>query len=132
MKQLALLAALCVAPLLVKGTPANAEEIAAQSRVLVQNWYYPKPGQEGAVLATRLEASNVRKQLGLAVGRVLLRVSDEDGGPLVIWECEYPTLAARESDSAAAVGTKEFSAVQAKMRGFIERFERKTWELRNP
>lgn len=110
---------------------AQPEGQPAAARVLVQNKYYPKPGQADAVLATRLEASAVRQRLGLQVGTVYVQVSEETGGPYVIWECEYPTIEARTADAAAAEGTAEFAAVQAKMRGLIDRFERATWDRRD-
>lgn len=121
-----MIAALAAATLL-GASPVLAQN--AGSRVLVQNKYYPKPGQEEAVLATRLEASAVRKALGLATGVVLLRKSEADGGPLVIWECEYPSIEARRADAAAAEGTLQFQAVQRKMRGLIDRFERQAWQV---
>lgn len=101
----------------------------ADDAVVVQNFYYPKPGLEREVLKTRLEASAVRKRLGLEVGRVLLRAQDVDGQPYVIWECDYPSLSAREKDAAAAEGAADFRAVQAKMRSLIERFERTVWSV---
>jgi hypothetical protein len=57
--------------------------------IVVQNHYYPKPGLEQEVLRTRLEASAVRRELGLEVDRVLLRTGDVDRQPYVVWECDY-------------------------------------------
>ncbi|MFC4256461.1 hypothetical protein GRI97_09960 [Altererythrobacter xixiisoli] len=127
---------LATALMLALTTTAHAETQPAQTdqapgSILVQNKYYPKPGQADAVLATRLEASAVRQRLGLQVGTVYVRVSQDTGGPYVIWECEYPTIEARTADAAAAEGTPEFAAVQAKMRGLIDRFERATWDRRD-
>jgi hypothetical protein len=111
---------------------AQAQTPAPPPSVLVQNKYYPKPGQEDAVLATRLEASAVRKSLGLPEGVVLLRRNEATGAPLVIWECEYPSIEARRADAAAAESAPSFAAVQKKMGGLTERFERRTWTLRAP
>ncbi|WP_369060148.1 hypothetical protein ABOZ73_01525 [Caulobacter sp. 73W] len=117
--------------LLLAAAPASAQAVApAAGRVLVQNKYYPKPGQEAAVLATRLEASAVRQKLGLQTGLVLVRKGEAGGAPYVIWECEYPSIEARRADAAAAEGTAEFAAVQRKMRGLIDRFERVAWTVR--
>lgn len=131
MKKLLLLLLAVAAPLLF---PAQASEPGSEpaQRVLVQNKYYPKPGQEDAVLATRLEASAVRKKLGLEVGVVLLRKSEADGSALVIWECEYPSIEARRADAAKAEGSPEFNAVQRKMRPLTEKFERHTWQIVKP
>jgi hypothetical protein len=100
----------------------------ADERVVVHNLYFPKPGLERQVLDTRLEASRVRRDLGLSVGRVLLRTSEANGQPYVIWECDYPSLAAREKDAAAAEGAAAFKKVQQKMSGLIQRFERLVWQ----
>lgn len=108
-------------------TTAHAEPSQELQRVLVQNKYYPKPGMEQAVLETRLEASEVRRRLGLEVGTVFVRVGEVDG-PHVVWECEYPSIEARIADAAAAEGASEFAAIQARMRGLVENFERLTWQ----
>lgn len=45
----------------------------------------------------------------------------------VIWEIEYPSLAAREKDAAAVEKSAEFTAIQARMRALIDNFERQVW-----
>ena len=64
--------------------------------IVVQNYYYPKPGNEEAVYQWRLHASDVRTKLGLPAGRVLKKLS---GNTLydVAWECDYPSAQAREA-----------------------------------
>jgi hypothetical protein len=101
----------------------------ADGAIVVQNHYYPKPGLAQEVLRTRLEASAVRKQLGLEVGRVLLRTSDSDAQPYVIWECDYPSLEARQKDAALAESAPAFKAVQKKMGELIARFDRSVWSV---
>lgn len=103
----------------------------ADEAIVVQNHYYPKPGLEREVLRTRLEASAVRRELGLEVGRVLLRTGDADGQPYVVWECDYPSVQAREKDAAAAEGAPAFKAVQEKMGTLIARFERRVWSVQS-
>jgi hypothetical protein len=96
--------------------------------IVVQNIYYARPGKEADVLATRLEASRIRASLGLAVGRVLVKVDPgAEGQATVIWECEYPSLAEREKDAAAVEKSAEFTAIQARMRALIDNFERHVW-----
>jgi len=96
--------------------------------IVVQNTYYAKAGKEAEVLATRLEASRIRESLGLAVGRVLVKVEPgANGQATVIWECEYPSVEAREKDVAAVEKSAEFTAIQAKMRTLIDNFERTVW-----
>lgn len=126
----ALLAVAALAALASSPLAANAQAADPSARILVQNKYYPKPGQEEVVLATRLEASAVRARLGLPTGIVLLRKNEVDGAPVVVWECEYPSIEARRADAAAAEAAPEFKAVQAKMRGITVKFERVAWELR--
>jgi hypothetical protein len=78
----------------------------------------------------RLEASAVRKKLGLAVGTVFLRKSEADGAPLVIWECEYPSIEAREADAAKAEASPEFGTVQKRMGELFVQFKRDVWTVR--
>lgn len=107
----------------------GAAHVACANPIVVQNHYYPKPGLEQQVLETRLRASAVRRDLGLEVGRVLVRTNPVDGQSYVIWECDYPSLEAREKDAAAAEGAAAFKAVQDKMGGLIARFERIVWKV---
>ena len=98
---------------------------------MVQNHYYPKPGLEQEVLRTRLEASAVRRKLGLETGRVLLRTNETDGQPYVVWECDYASVQAREKDAAAAEGAAAFNAVQERMGKLVARFERTVWSVQS-
>ena len=94
-----------------------------------------RPGRAEEVFRWRLHASDVREKLGFPRGRVLryrgspeeMRASNEL--PDVIWECEYPSLDARERDTQAVIATAEFQAVQQYMRTLIRRFERGTYEV---
>jgi hypothetical protein len=52
--------------------------------------------------------------------------------PDVIWECEYPSIEARERDAKAVTATPEFQAVQKHMATLIRRFERGTYEVEEP
>ena len=82
--------------------------------VVVQNSYFPKPGKEKEVYEWRLHASDVRAKLGLPKGRVLRRISDNTG-PYVIWECDYPSLEARQKDVEKLDRSDEFKKVQEHM-----------------
>ncbi len=108
--------------------PCNAEII------VVHNAYYAKPGQAEAVYQWRLHASDVRAQLGFPRGRVLRRVEVSDDQPEwlhpdVIWECSYPSLAARERERQAIEATPEFRAVMQHMRTLIHHFDRQVWRV---
>jgi hypothetical protein len=84
------------------------------------------------VLATRLEGCAIRARLGLVVGRVFERVSGPDGGPYVVWEAEYESLAARSRDVEEVSESDEFSALVEKMGPLIEHFERSVWRIAEP
>jgi hypothetical protein len=109
----------------------SAQNIVVESPILVQNHYYPKPGMQAEVLALRLHASEVRKNLNLVVGRVLERINPEDGKPYVIWEAEYPSLEAREADTSALDKSEEFKEIQQAMGKLIDKFERSVWKIHN-
>ena len=99
------------------------------SLIVVHNQYFPKPGKEEAVYQWRLHASEVRVKLGLPKGRVLKKVTG-NGGPSVIWECEYPSLESRENDVAVLDRSEEFKKVQEHMSTLIDKFERFVFEVK--
>ncbi len=96
--------------------------------IVVQNYYYPKSGNAEAVYQWRLHASDLRAKLGLPVGRVLKKYS---GDCLfdVIWECNYPSIEAREADVKKLDESAEFAKVQEHMGTLIQKFERAIWEV---
>jgi len=110
------------------GHAAPAEADTLDGRLVVQNVYYPKSGMEDEVLATRLEASAVRRELGLAAGRVLRRIDGPDDAPYVMWEAEYESQAGRERDVAALDGT-DFEKVADHMGTLLDHFGRTVWEV---
>lgn len=96
--------------------------------IVVQNLYFPKPGKEEEVFQWRLHASEVRAKLGLPAGRVFRKISG-DVTYYIVWECEYPSLAAREADVKALDQSTEFTKVQEHMGTLIQKFERNVWEV---
>jgi hypothetical protein len=105
-------------------------QLVQEKPILVQNHYYPKEGKEKEVYEWRLHASDVRENLGLPKGRVLKRISGENK-PYVIWQCEYPSLEAREIDVKELDKSEEFKKVQHHMGTLLEKFERSVWEINN-
>jgi ketosteroid isomerase-like protein len=101
----------------------------APSAIVVQNLYFPKPGMEKEVMETRERASDVRAKLGLPAGRILLRVSESTSQPYIIWECEYPSVRAREEDVATLDRSSEFTDVQEHMTGLLLKFDRSVWQV---
>jgi hypothetical protein len=98
--------------------------------IVVQNFYYALPGKADEVYRWRLHASEVRAQLGLAVGRVLRRGQAPGGDaddaelPDVVWECEYPNAQARAADLARLSASGKFDSVEAHMQTLIRQFRR--------
>jgi hypothetical protein len=113
----------------VEGARAQPAGAADARPIVVQNAYFPKPGLEEEVYRLRLEAWAVRARLGLAEGRVLRRVAGPEGGAGVIWEAEYPDVAAGEKDMAVLARSEDFSEIQRRMGTLTRRFERSVWEV---
>lgn len=115
--------------LLMLAAPSMAEEPEKSGAIVVQNHYHPMAGKEQLVLETRLRASAVRKELGLVVGRVLVRDDPAIGQPYVIWEADYPSADARARDLAVINESEAFKAVQQQMGLLLENFERVIWRV---
>jgi hypothetical protein len=97
--------------------------------IVVQNYYWAKPGNIEAVYVHRLHASAVRDSLGLADGRVLKRIGTRGELSHVIWECEYPSMAAREADLERLEASGAFEPVTIKMGTLIEKFSRGVYHI---
>ena len=132
--QSALMFFVCFASL-VSASSADTSDTRSGKRIVVENYYYARPGKAEEVYQWRLHASDVRAKLGLPKGRVLKRVSQPAGGPDstdlpdVVWECEYPSLAARNDDVERLGKRAEFEQVEKHMDTLIRRFERAIFEL---
>jgi hypothetical protein len=119
----------------VAGTITSAPHKSDGGAVVVQNYYYAKPGKADEVYRWRLHASDVRAKLGFARGRVLRRINTGNQTsaaqelPDVIWECEYPTIKDRERDASALSASPEFQAVQKHMGTLVRRFERGAYRV---
>lgn len=100
----------------------------AATPIIVQNYYYALPGKAEEVFELRQHASEVRAKLGLRRGRVLRRISapksEDNAGPDVIWECDYPSQAAREKDVARLSQSAEFEEVEKHMDTLLRKFDR--------
>jgi ketosteroid isomerase-like protein len=97
--------------------------------IVVQNFYYPKPGNEDEVITWRKRASAIRSKLGLPAGRILKRTSEATSQPYILWECEYPSLQAREDDVAQLELSEDFKNVQDHMSTLLEKFDRSLWQI---
>lgn len=111
--------------------PSAEEQSATQAErpIVVRNEYWAKEGLVDEVYRHRLHASDVRAELGLYRGRVLRRVGDSEHQPDVVWECEYPSLVARETDLRALGESGRFEPVMEKMGTLIKKFDRSVWRV---
>lgn len=97
--------------------------------IVVQNHYFAAPGQREAVIATRRDASACRVRLGLPEGRILILARGSDQVPDVIWEIEFPDLAAWDADLDVLAASEEFTAIRAVQRSQLRHFERCAYEV---
>lgn len=102
----------------------SSDLMAQESRIVVMNHYWAKEGKIEEVYQHRLYASEVRKKLGLAVGRVLLNTETKGESPDVTWECEYQTKEARDKDVQLLQESGQFVEVMKKMDTLTDKFQR--------
>ncbi|PWT95822.1 MAG: hypothetical protein C5B52_17015 [Bacteroidetes bacterium] len=107
---------------------SSQKEIPTNDPIIVQNYYYPKDGNEAKVLELRKQASALRHRLSLPRGRILKRVGG-DGGSYIIWECEYASQASRDHDLEVLGNSEEFKSIQSRMDTLIIRFERSVFTI---
>lgn len=88
--------------------------------------YFAREGQASAVLEQRRRATEIRKQLGLDPGRILVRIGGD--GPDVRWECSFVSREAYDADMAARGGSQAFADARKAMHALIERFERHVYQ----
>lgn len=88
--------------------------------------YFAREGQAAAALEQRRKATEIRRELGLDPGRILVRL--EGNGPDVRWECSFASREAYEADMKARGGSQAFSDARKAMHNLLERFERHVFE----
>ncbi|MBB6469760.1 hypothetical protein [Aminobacter carboxidus] len=84
--------------------------------------YFAREGQADEVLKQRRKATEIRRQLGLEPGRILVRM--EGSGPDVSWECDFVSREAYDSDRAARASSPDFEAARKQMHTLLDKFER--------
>jgi len=89
--------------------PLRTVQAQENKKIIVMNQYWAKEGMIDEVYNHRLYASEVRKNLGLKVGRVLLITKSDNESAHVIWECEYPSIEAREKDTQLLMESESLS-----------------------
>ena len=93
------------------------------------NFYYAQHGMADAVLRQRLLACDVRRDLKLPRGRVLVRREGGADLPDVIWEQHFEDVSGHHVDMDVRAASAEFEAVRAGMRKLCRRFERPLFEV---
>ena len=114
---------------LLSQLPVYSQE--SVNTIVVQNYYWAKEGKAQEVYEHRLYASEVRKKLGLKVGRVLKRMRIDGMLSHVIWECEYSSWDEREEDVRKLSESGAFEEVTKKMRTLIDKFDRGVYLIKN-
>ncbi|GAA2839860.1 hypothetical protein EDC40_11588 [Aminobacter aminovorans] len=89
--------------------------------------YFAREDQADEVLKQRRKATEIRRQLGLDPGRILVRT--EGNGPDIRWECGFASREAYDADRAARAASPDFEAARKQMHTLLERFERHVYEV---
>jgi hypothetical protein len=101
---------------------------AAEEKMIVEATnYFAKEDQADEVLKQRRKATEIRRQLGLDPGRILVRT--EGNGPDIRWECSFASREAYDADRAARATSPDFEAARKRMHTLLERFERHVYEV---
>lgn len=106
----------------------------ANQKIIVQNYYYPKPGKLDEVRVLRVEASKLLKKFGLTAGQVLVsrQTMDRASGKqeevaTIIWHAEYQNLSAlkKEMNSFTVEQDSQMQTeILNKMKLLVNRFKR--------
>ena len=99
---------------------------------ILQVIYYAKHGKADEVFRHRQHVSDVLEKLGLPHGRVMRRVGGSDDQPDVLWQCEFPNLAARDHFLEVAGASLEFVEARKYMTTLVSKAERIDWEVQEP
>lgn len=93
--------------------------------VLERTTYWPKEGAFDDVLATRRAACDVRRDIGLPPGEIL--VESGVGGELskVHWECRFADADSQARDMDARAQSDAFTRIRKRMQDQIDHFERR-------
>ena len=113
---------------------AEMDKNMSAKKIIVQNFYYPKPGKFDEVLALRIEASKLLKEFGFSSGMVFVnrQTMDRQKGKeaevaSIIWHGEYESLESlkKEMNSWNPAQENRFQKeILSKMKLLIDRFKR--------
>ena len=99
---------------------------------VLQVFYYAKQGKADEVFNHRQHVSDLLEKLGLPRGRVMRRGGGSDDQPDVLWECEFPNVAARDHFLEVAGASLEFVEARKYMTTLATKAERRDWEVQGP
>jgi len=99
---------------------------------VLQVFYYAKQGKADEVFSHRQHVSDLLEKLGLPRGRVMRRVGGSDDQPDVLWECEFPNVAARDHFLEVAGASLEFVEARKYMTTLVSKAERIDLEVQEP
>jgi hypothetical protein len=97
--------------------------------IVVQNRYFANADDHEDALALRRRASEIRRNEGRPVGRILFPVEVGPEVPNFVWECEYPDIDTERDDAAWADSSVDFSACREDFAPVLKRFERLVFEV---
>lgn len=103
-----------------------------------QNFYYPKEGMAEQALAVRIKGEEVREQLGLPVGRLMVVEKATSGHPssgnvvplgmsYITSLTEYANEGEAASAQQALAASEAYLAVRNEMGSLLRHFETATW-----
>jgi len=98
--------------------------------IIIQNYYYAKPGKEEEVLQWRIHACEVLEEIGVPAGRVVkclnLKMNDVTprDEPDVIAIVEYPDTASLNKASRLIASSNKFRAIEKHMDSLLRDFNR--------
>lgn len=102
----------------------------ASPTVVIQNYYYAKPGKADEVLQWRIHACAVLKEMGVRPGRVLKPVPKNykdatiQDVPDAIWMVEYPDTVVMREEAKKVMSTGKFEPVMKHMDSLCKDFKR--------
>jgi dienelactone hydrolase len=94
--------------------------------IVERTGYFARPGMREEVLAMRRAACDVRRDIGLAAGRVFImnRDASDERSPDVVWECAFHDADAHAADLKARADSPAFGDIRERMRALIDDFRR--------
>lgn len=91
--------------------------------IIEQIRYYTAEDAVDQILEARREVSNLRRQLNLPPGRILIADPAPEGTPAVVWQCAYEDEGLMGSAEAAVMGHADYEAARGRLATLAVRVE---------